>query len=140
MFIDIGANIGVFILDLARRKNSYAIGFEPNYNCVTALKKSMKINGMDNYQIHNCVVGDKEMIVSFNPQNNSQGASVHTSKLSPNAIKQICLDKLPELQSAAGKDVVIMLIDAELRSKGNGRSQSIFKGQETDYSFEYNCE
>ena len=99
----------------------------------------MKINGMDNYQIHNCVVGDKEMIVSFNPQNNSQGASVHTSELNPNSIKQICLNKLPELQSAAGKDVVIMLIDVEgYEVKVMEGANQFLKDKKPIIVFEYN--
>jgi tRNA G46 methylase TrmB len=52
-FIDTGANIGIFMVDIARRDNVHVVGFEPSLACVEAIERSMQANGRHNFDVFN---------------------------------------------------------------------------------------
>ena len=112
-FIEVGANIGVFMVDLARRKNVYIIGFEPSNDCVESIKKSMHKNGRFNFSIHANLVGDRDEFVPFNEGLNVQGSSIYTSENSINKIHQIKLDNVKELMTLPDSTPAVLMIDVE---------------------------
>ena len=75
IFIDIGANQGVFSLIASKNKNISEIhAFEPNYNCITYLQDNLIFNKVNNYVIHNTGIGFKESIVDFHVEYNHSGS------------------------------------------------------------------
>ena len=58
-FIDVGANIGEMILDIAaRRKAVKVIGFEPIQECANAIEQSVALNHWENVDIRMKAVGE----------------------------------------------------------------------------------
>lgn len=112
-FIEVGANIGVFMVDLARRSGVNVIGFEPSNDCVESIKKTMNKNGRLNFTVYANLVGDRDELVSFSEGNNVQGASIYTSTNSSNKIKQIKLDNVKELMALPDAMPTVLMIDVE---------------------------
>jgi len=112
-FIEVGANIGVFMVDLARRRNINVIGFEPSNDCVESIKKTMCKNGRFNYTVYAMLVGDRDEFVPFDEGKNVQGASIFTSTNSSNKIQQIKLDNVAELITLPDSMPTVLMIDVE---------------------------
>ena len=112
-FIEVGANIGVFMVDLARRSSVYVVGFEPSKDCVESIKKTMSKNGRLNFTAYANIVGDRDELVSFNEGKNVQGASIYTSTNSSNKIQQIKLDNVKELIALPDGMPTVLMIDVE---------------------------
>ncbi len=75
IFIDIGANQGVFSLIASKNNNVREIhAFEPNYDCITYLQNNLIFNHVKNYFIHNTAIGTKESIVNFQVDYNHSGS------------------------------------------------------------------
>ena len=109
-FVDIGANIGAFLIDVSRKHNAHLYGFDPFPECVVAIEKSLKLNGVENYNLYNNLVGDKEAEVLFDLSIDPEGASVRKQKKSKNQVllKQVKLDDILNIESPS-----IWLIDVE---------------------------
>ena len=112
-FIEVGANIGVFMVDLARRNSVHVIGFEPSNACVESIIKTMAKNGRINFTAYPNLVGDCDELVSFSEGNNVQGASIYTSQNSSNKIQQIKLDNVKELIAIQDATPTVLMIDVE---------------------------
>ena len=112
-FIDVGANIGVFLLDIARRANVHVIGFEPYEACVAAIKKTMERNKKNNFSVFRNLVGDQEGLVPFTEDNNIVDSSIYTSKQSSPKIQQIKLDQVELLQIIEDSTPTVLMIDVE---------------------------
>ena len=64
-FIDVGCNIGAFLIDLSRYRNLHLIGFEPSFNCVTAVQKSLELNLVDDAILKQCLVGNENQLFPY---------------------------------------------------------------------------
>lgn len=112
-FVDVGANIGIFMVDLARRDTVQVIGFEPSSGCVRAIEKTMAANKRSNFSVFNNLVGDKEEYVLFDEGSDPQGASVHSSHESNRRVKQLKLDNVTMLNNSSLGDLLVLMIDVE---------------------------
>lgn len=77
-FVDIGANIGEFILDYYdRRQVKHITAFEPQNEQIFALKKTIELNSIKNITLHEkCVSGDKNPIYFKSDNRNSTGSGI----------------------------------------------------------------
>ena len=113
--MNVGASIGEFLIVYSKYKNvKYAIGFEPIDECYKSLIISKLINNLENLEIYNVLIGDKDDIVEFFYKPKSPtGSSI---KLRENAIslkKQMHkIDTLFE-RGIIKEEITIMLIDVE---------------------------
>lgn len=65
-FIDVGANIGEMVMDMARKQCVESVhAFEPVGDCVHAMRVSVAINAFENVLIHHTAVSDKIGSVRF---------------------------------------------------------------------------
>lgn len=111
-FIDVGSNIGIFLLDMGVNSNFHVIGFEPSNKCIEATQKSLQLNGILDYELHNVLVGAEQKFVPFEIQNNIEGASIYSSPESAETMEVISLDsKL--LGNCERSSPTIILIDVE---------------------------
>jgi FkbM family methyltransferase len=114
-FVNVGASIGEFLIVYSKYKNvKYAIGFEPIDECYKSLIISKLINNLENLEIYNVLIGDKDEIVEFFYKPKSPtGSSI---KLRENAIslkKQMHkIDTLFE-RGIIKEEITVMLIDVE---------------------------
>lgn len=73
IFIDVGANQGVFSIIAAKNKNFIEIhAFEPNINIVSYLERNFLFNKVSNFFIHKVAIGPQSTSLSFFvPENHS---------------------------------------------------------------------
>jgi FkbM family methyltransferase len=65
-FIDVGANIGEMVIDMARKQQIESVhAFEPIGDCVHSIRASVAINAFENVQIHHTAVSDKIGFTDF---------------------------------------------------------------------------
>ena len=121
-FIEIGANVGEFLIDLAPKFNhvSGITLFEPQTEQFKALKKTIDINKFKNIDLSNYAVSDKSGYVYFNINENNTTDSGISSIDKGVRIKSTTLNEY--FDTSIFKNQVILLIDAE------GAELSIFKG------------
>ena len=138
-FIDVGANVGVFLIDIARRDNVQVIGFEPSVKHIESIRKSMIINSRNNYVLYSNLVGDLEKWVPFSLGKSVEGSSVFNGSIGDPIIKQICLDDIAEINCLSVDHPLILMIDVE------GYEPNVLKGSSKILSkhkplilFEYN--
>lgn len=112
-FIDIGANIGEMVIDVAKYAPhlSKILAFEPIPDCCYAIKKSLELNDFHNYQIFQNLVGEKNQLVKFEISKSVAGSSVYSknSQESDSQIEMVTLDSKAVLVEGS----VIILIDVE---------------------------
>ena len=66
LIIDIGANIGIFGLELSDRySNINIISFEPIVNIFSVLKANASISGNNNFKVYNYGISDKAESIEF---------------------------------------------------------------------------
>jgi FkbM family methyltransferase len=82
IFIDIGANQGVFSLVAAKNKNFVEIhAFEPNLKLVSYLESNFYINNVNSFIIHKVAIGPQSTSISFFvPENHSGNGRVTSEK------------------------------------------------------------
>ena len=82
IFIDIGANQGVFSLVAAKNKNFVEIhAFEPNQKLFSYLESNFYVNKVNNFFIHKVAIGPQSTSISFFvPENHSGNGRVSTQK------------------------------------------------------------
>jgi FkbM family methyltransferase len=92
IFIDIGANQGVFSLFAARNVNFKQIhAFEPNLKLVLFLKKNFFVNSVDNFFIHQVAIGKQSRSVEFYvPKNHSGNGRITSEK---GNTKVVCVNR-----------------------------------------------
>lgn len=112
-FIEVGANVGAFLLDLCRRANVQSIAFEPCPPCVNAIVQTMARNGRFNCKVFPQLVGDAPRQVPFRMGRHDGSASVLTSANSREATEQVCLDHHPTLSQIPPGAPTVLMIDVE---------------------------
>ena len=115
-FIDVGSNIGIFLLQMSNYKNiRKLIGFDPAIGCVEAATRTLEINKFNNFKIFNNLVGSVNKNTLYSNDIDPQGASIYKSKNNENSIfiKQVRLDDIEEIKNFSEKNITIMLIDVE---------------------------
>ncbi len=123
LFIDVGANCGIETIPASKivEEDGVVHTFEPNYNCLNMLKKSLHDNHLENVHLHNCAVTD--FVGSINlrvPNNNSGSGKVFIdSALSSQVVEAVTLDSVDELR---GKNIKLLKIDVE------GHEYQVLKG------------
>jgi FkbM family methyltransferase len=84
VFIDVGANIGEMVIDMARKQKIESVhAFEPIGDCVHSIRASVAINAFENVQIHHTAVSDKIGFTDFdysptNPSCSGIRGTAHT--------------------------------------------------------------
>lgn len=112
-FIEVGANVGAFLLDIARRPEVQVIGFEPSQPCVEAIERTMERNRRSNFHVFAQLVGDATKSVPFDIGRHDGSASVLTSSFSSETVQQTRLDDSPVLSRIRGDAPVVLMIDVE---------------------------
>jgi FkbM family methyltransferase len=120
-FVDIGANIGEFILDyFDRKKVKHITAFEPQIEQIKALKKTIELNSMFNVTLIEKCVSKNTDLINFNlPGRNSTGSGITKSQHDSISLKPTTIDT--EFNSDT-IDNYIFLIDTE------GAELDILKG------------
>jgi FkbM family methyltransferase len=82
IFIDIGANQGVFSLVAAKNKNFVEIhAFEPNLKLISYLESNFYVNNVNSFIIHKVAIGPQSTSISFFvPENHSGNGRVTSEK------------------------------------------------------------
>ena len=64
--VDIGANIGVFGLELSKRyKDIHIFSFEPIRNIYDVLKKNSLLSNNKNFKVYHCGISDENGVQEF---------------------------------------------------------------------------
>ena len=80
--VDIGANIGIFGLELSKRyKNINVFAFEPIEDIYNVLKRNSKLSANENFKVYNYGVSDKTGEEEFNYFPNSPALSSSTNEI-----------------------------------------------------------
>lgn len=100
LMVDIGANIGFCSLQMARAfPGGRLICVEPNPDLEPILKRNLIENGVDNFDLLNCIVGNSNMVSTFQV-NNSYAADSRVFGLengySSIKVDQITIDSIIE--------------------------------------------
>ena len=122
VFIDVGANIGAFVLDIARRNNCQVFCFEPSALCISAIGRSAKINNMLNITAYPNLCGNESCFIPFDEGANVDSASVYESSSSSSMVQQVLIDNVIPLQAVPDGTPCVMLIDVE------GYEPNVLKG------------
>jgi FkbM family methyltransferase len=112
LFIDVGSNIGVFLLDVSKLSKFKVVGFEPSSDCIKATQHNMKLNEINNFELHNVLLGSSNKDVLFNSSGSMEGASVYDSSETSKIHRMVTMDSIDSIQSYSGKNS-ILLIDVE---------------------------
>ena len=122
-FIDVGANIGEMVLDVARFSNvtqTYAV--EPIEECANAIKKSAKINGFKNFKVICNALSNKPKDIFFSIDTDNIRSSFLSNE-HKEGFKKLMTSTLDiEFENLDSNLLVILLIDAE------GEELNIVKG------------
>jgi FkbM family methyltransferase len=98
IFIDIGANQGIFSLIASKNKNFIEIhAFEPNLNLITHLESNFNRNKVDNFIIHKVAIGSRTGSVPFFALERHSGTgrlSAETSNMHVTCANRDYLDKV----------------------------------------------
>ena len=108
-FVEVGANIGAFLLDIARRPNVILLGFEPSQPCVNAIEQTMLRNGRGNCRVFPQLVGDTTRLVPFDIGRSDGSASVLTSTDAVSQIEQTRLDDSAAVMMIPTKSPTILI-------------------------------
>lgn len=112
-FVEVGANIGAFLMDVARRPNVSLMGFEPSHACVNAIEQTMLRNGRSNCRVFPQLVGDSTRLVAFDIGRHDGSASVLTSKNAASQVEQTRLDDSAAVMMIPTYSPTILMIDVE---------------------------
>jgi FkbM family methyltransferase len=121
--IDIGANIGVVSILLAKRfANETVHAVEPNPATLEALTSNLRRNKLTNVKVHKVAVSDKDGTVHFNADGIDRGRASIVLESGENVVNVPCtkLDTLVRTNNISA--VSILKVDVE------GFEYSVFKG------------
>ena len=121
-FVDIGANVGEFMLDYSSRKEivKRVFLFEPQKEQIKALKETIKINNFNHCDLIEKAVSNKTGTLRFNVNSNNTTASGISHDNSSNVIVETTT--IDENFDENTSSPFVFLIDAE------GAELSIFQG------------
>jgi FkbM family methyltransferase len=75
-FLDIGANLGIFSLDIAKHTNAAVIAFEPNPITAECLRRSIALNDLtERIQVEEVAVGERSSRLQFIDNSENSGDS-----------------------------------------------------------------
>ena len=105
VFIDVGANFGLYTCVLSANRNVQAYSIEPNYMVMPALLKNVALNGRSNVTILNVALSNEIQFVGFRLQNlsNLGLASFEVTNHSPFSVLSCPLEfifKSQQIQTA----------------------------------------
>ena len=116
VFVDVGANVGEFVIDVSKYSNITAIhAFEPIPECADAIRRSCVLNGIRICYVHEALVGSEPGETQFIITRDASNSSLHTSEVVKGSrrVESIVttIDDVvtPHLET----DIVILLIDVE---------------------------
>ena len=113
IFIDVGANQGVFSLVAAKNKNFTEIhAFEPNLKLISYLERNFDTNKVHNFFIHKVAIGPKSTIINFFVPENHSGNGRITSEKSNMQVTSVNRDYLNKVFTHSNKGYFIK-IDVE---------------------------
>lgn len=112
-FVEVGANVGAFLLDIARRPNVNLLGFEPSLHCVNAIEQTMARNGRTNCRVFPQLVGDTTRQIAFDVGRHDGSASVLTSANTSIEVEQIRLDDSTAVSQIPSGSPTVLMIDVE---------------------------
>ncbi len=113
IFIDIGANQGVFSLVAARNKSFVEIhAFEPNLKLTSYLESNFLMNKVNNFFIHKVAIGPESTSISFFVPENHSGNGRITSEESNMQVICVNRDYLNKVFTQSNKSYFIK-IDVE---------------------------
>jgi FkbM family methyltransferase len=115
--VDVGANIGLYAIALAKR-GAEVIAFEPDPVNFTALQKHVSLNRVKNeVRLFQTAVGQSDDFVYFEARGNSESHIKNTDASESQKIKCMSLDTV-----LAGEKIHILKIDVE------GYEEKVLKG------------
>lgn len=113
IFVDVGANIGEMVIDVARNANVVGIyAYEPIPECATSIRKSCELNLIKNCKVIEMLVGNKQELVSFSVSQDISDSSAHFNEKFSNNIHKIEMTTL-DVSLANIDKALIILIDVE---------------------------
>jgi FkbM family methyltransferase len=118
VILDCGSNIGMAILFFKKNyPNAEIIGFEPDHESFQLLKKNIEQNNLTNIQIHNVALSNKERIIPFYKDADTEGklAMSITKQVEEHNITNVKVTKVKavKLSSFITKDIDFMKLDIE---------------------------
>jgi FkbM family methyltransferase len=121
VFVDVGANIGEIVVDVARHENiSLILAFEPIAECCKTIKRSLDLNGFHAYRIIEKLVGANVGQHAFTL--NAQAPQLSSVSDVPSASStQVSMTTL-DAEALPRSDHVILLVDVE------GYEPSVLRG------------
>lgn len=129
-FINVGANTGEMCIAAAVGGSTKVFAFDPILECCEVVQKSLELNAIEDFEIFNCLVGEKECEVNFSHNLLFSGTS-SVFDISRNAsaelIRMVRLNDVFK-NNELPRDKILMLIDVEGYELNVLRgSQSLFK-------------
>jgi len=137
-FIDVGANIGEMIIDVARLPNvGRVIGFEPHAECAKACKISAALNALRNIEVRQKVLSNYKGLMKFHLDNKRANASHIADDHSHDAswVESSTIDE--EARELAGDTIILIDVEGSELEVVKGGSSFIEKSKPL-IIFEYN--
>lgn len=143
-FVNIGASIGEFVLDMAAcDKIAALIAFEPQPESAFAIEKSCSVNGFQNVRVIQKIVTNRKGDLFFLQDKQSPTVSHVVNSLAAKSMSTERLGKIPgttlddELREVIGKTIILIDIEGEEYSAIRGGVEFIRKWKPL-IIFEYN--
>ena len=112
LFVDVGSNIGEFVIDIASLNQVRRIvGFEPNFPCTKSCLKSIKLNGIKKAEIRQKVLKDSREPVRFDMT--GENANAHSIFTPPTDNSSVIYSSTIDDEFADVGGRSILLIDVE---------------------------
>lgn len=112
LFIDVGANIGEFVVTVASsNKVKNVIGFEPNPACVSSCLKSVELNGVKNVKLVQAILTDSRKAVTFNLT--GRDAHLHSIFDQPLSGSEVIYSSTIDKEIQAVNAAAVLKIDVE---------------------------
>jgi FkbM family methyltransferase len=110
-FIDVGANIGEMIADVARMPNvRNVIAIEPHPVCAAACVETAKLNGFASITVRQVLLSDRPKVINYS----INAASPNASCMTDMTADSVCMDASTlDIETAAINNDAILLIDVE---------------------------
>lgn len=119
-FVDIGCNVGEFVLDYASHANVNAVtAFDAQAEQIETVKKTVELNSFVNVELINQPVSDKEELIYFNVAPNSTASGINQMGKQGQELLATTIDASFDHDN---DDTFVFLIDTE------GAELSIMKG------------
>jgi FkbM family methyltransferase len=137
-FVDVGANVGEMVVDIARLGNIHeVVAFEPNSACARALRVSAVVGGLQRLKVIERVVKDSPSAASFLVSQKAPSGSRIVTNGEPGALILSATTLDVELREANGLTIVLIDVEGSELLVMQGGQQFIGRAQPL-LIFEYN--